>query len=228
MSVSWERRYPEIERIIGINWLNDPKNQAHPLFDIDDGWYLTNLNKYLENVQKRKRTRDQLRDQQQFWDIYYEFEIAYFLKKFGLKPELHETICGIETDIFLKQEKLVIEIKHLRIPHAVLKKAKRFDPKAKSHPIPNDVNITYLNMKRMRSYLEQKRFQNIYPHIVFYCPDIMAGRCYDLKNLIEKSQIPREVSALAIWKNQEITCYLESPFGKKLEWKSSELQNFFK
>jgi hypothetical protein len=168
-------RFQEIGRIIGVNWLNDSKNQYHPLFHISDEWYLTNLNQYLKNVQKRRSTRDQLRNSQQFWDIYYELELTYFLKKLGLNPELHEKICGIETDIYLKQEKLVVEIKHLNIPYKVKKEIKRFDPKAKSHPILTVVNTTYLNMKRMRSYFEGKHFQNLYPNIVCYCPNTMAG-----------------------------------------------------
>lgn len=160
MNNSFEQ-YPEIERIIGVKWLNNLKNQGYPLFHITDESYLTILNQYLKYVQKRKRTIVQLKDSQQFWDIYYELEIAYFLKKLGLKLELHEKICEIETDIFLKQEKIVIEIKHLKIPYKVEKETKRFYPKSKSHSIRKTVNTTYLNMKRMRSYFEQKHFQNI-------------------------------------------------------------------
>ncbi len=224
------RSYQEIERIIGVNWLNNPKNQHHPLFSIGDEWYLQNLNLYLKNFQKRRSTRDQLRNPPQFWDIYYELEVAYFLKKHGLNPKLHEKIHGKETDIFLKQENLVIEIKHLNIPYKVEKKIKRFNPKEKSHPISIAVNTTYLNMERMRSYLEEKPFQNIYPNIVCYCPNIMAGHCYDLKNLIDKeqSQIPQEVSALAIWKHNEIKCCFENPSGLNINWKSIKIKNFFK
>lgn len=48
----------------------------------------------------------------------------------------------------------------------------------------------------------------------------------DLKNLIEKekSQIPQEVSALAIWKYQEIKCCFENPCGIKIDWKSIKLK----
>lgn len=57
----------------------------------------------------------------------------------------------------------------------------------------------------------------------------MAGHCDDLKTLIEKekSQIPKGISALAIWKNQEIICCFENPCEKILDWKSIKLKKFF-
>lgn len=243
MNSSWER-YPEIKRTFGEEWLNNPKNREHPLFRIhekDKDQFLINLDKYLEDVSSRKSTSDQLKNNDQFWDVYCELEIAYCLRKLGLSLTLHEKIGGIETDIFLQQEKLVIEVKHLNPHHTVVKATIRFEPKAKFHPSPVGSNILYtderghmrsLNMEKMRDYIfEEKRFQEIYPNIVCYCTEIQAGGCLDLADFIEDmGQISKEVSALAIWNRElkEITCCLRNPYGKKLELKSSQLKEFFK
>ena len=81
----------------------------------------------------------------------------------------------------------------------------------------------------MRSYLEDKPFQDVYPNIVCFCTDVRtrAGDCDDIGDLVATSQIPIQVSALAAWKSQEITCCFKNPYGKKLEWKSRRLKEFF-
>lgn len=220
-------KYPAIKKIFGEEWLNDQKNQNHPIFGIGhEIQYLTALDKYLRYIRTKKRTRDQLRNSQQFWDVYYEFEIAYFLRKLGLDPKLHEKICGVETDIFLEKENIVVEIKHLHIPYRVEKETVHIDPNVKSHPAPKAVNMTFHNMERMQSYLESKNFQNVYPNIVCFCPDISAGDCDDLKNLLESYNITENISILAIWRHQKIHCFFENPNGKKFEWKSVKLKNF--
>lgn len=202
-----------------------PLKRNHPLVHIGhETSYLTKLEEYLKDVREKRRTRDPFRNPPQFWDAYYELEIAHFLKKLGLNPQLNETICGQETDIFLEDENLVIEIKHLHIPQQIEDHTKRARTKLKA------INTTFINMKRMLTYLQEKDCQDIYPNIVVFCPDIMAGTCDDLKNLIERheDEVSEKVSALAIWKYQEITCCLENPRGKKLEWKSNKLKKFFK
>ncbi len=135
------KRYPEIKRIFGEKWLNDPENLAHPLFQIiHETQYLTDLNNYLKDVRVSKITKD-LKNCKQFFDVSYELEIAFFLRKLGLNPELQKKICGIDTDIFLPQEKLVIEVKHLKPHKSIKEKSLRFEPKAKLHPIPEGVKI---------------------------------------------------------------------------------------
>jgi len=226
------RRYPSIKKIFGDEWLNDPINQMnHPLFRVcNEVDYLSSLNKYLDylgGIARAKPTLTQLKNKTQFFDIYYEFEIAYFLSKFGLKPKLHNKISGKQTDIFLEKENIVIEITHLHIPYIVEKKVVDFDSKVKSQPAPKGVTITFKNMEKMKSYLEEKEFQDVYPNIVCFCPEISAGNCYDLENLIEDYKVSKNVSLLAIWRHQRILCSYQNPNGKKIEWKSSKLKNFF-
>jgi hypothetical protein len=90
-------------------------------------------------------------------------------------------------------------------------------------------DLTYLNMERMRSYLHEKKFQNLYPTIVCFCTHIASGYCYDLENLVKSDiyHIPEQVCALAIWKSKSILCLCENPYGVKCEWKSDKLQKFF-
>ena len=234
MSGSWGI-YPAIQKLFGEEWLNNPKNRAsHPLFQVcDETDYLASLNKYLLSLELQnsmgftKRTKDQLKNATQFFDIYYELEIAYFLIRHELRPKLHEKIGGIETDIFLEKHKLVVEIKHLRIPNKVDSGSRRLYPKSKCHDIPEAVDLTFINMERMKSYLDKKKFQSVYPNIVCFCPDISAGNCYDVEKLIASCNVPEEVSALALWRCKKTLCLFENPCGKKLEWKSSRLKKFF-
>lgn len=111
MSTSWER-YPNIRKFLGAEWLKDEKNRTvHPLLRIrHQNTFLTNLDKYLKDVPENKSIKDQL-NPKHFYDIYYELEIAYFLRKLGLRPTLHATIGGTETDILLEQDKLVVEVR---------------------------------------------------------------------------------------------------------------------
>jgi hypothetical protein len=221
------KKYPEIERHFGEHWLNDPKSTGHPLFRIyHENQYLTDFNEYLRDVDPRKSTSDQLRNLQQFWDIYYEFEIAYFLRKLGLNPILHKKICRKIPDIFLEKEKTVIEIKHLNIPDKIEQSTMCFDPKLHVHDVPEAVNVTFINMERMLNRIE-KNFQDVYPNIVCFCPEVSAGDCSDLENLIEKHKVSEKISALAIWRRKKLVCFLENPCGKKLELESSKLQRFF-
>jgi len=45
----------------------------------------------------------------------------------------------------------------------------------------------------MKSYLENKNFQELYPNIVCFCPEISSGKCYDMENLIEHYQVSEKV-----------------------------------
>jgi hypothetical protein len=131
MDASW-KVYVGISKHFGEDWLNNTNNQTHPLFSIrHENDYLGDLDKYLKDVDTKRRTTDQLRNKEQFWNIYFELEIAYFLKQFGLKPKLHMKIQGRETDILLEEQKLVLEITHLNIPNKVKNAMGRYDPEAK-------------------------------------------------------------------------------------------------
>ena len=136
-------------------------------------------------------------------------------------------ICGVETDIFLEKENIVVEITHLHIPYRVEKESVHLDPNVKSHPTPKAVNMTFHNMEKMKSYLEEKNFQDIYPNIVCFCPEIASVKCYDLENLIKHYKVTEKVSILAIWRHQKIKCFIENLNGKKFEWKSIKLESFF-
>jgi len=201
------KKHPEIVHHFGQKWMDNPQNSGHYLFKrCDETQFLKDLNEYLKDVDVKRRTTDQLHDKEQFWNIYYEFEIAYFLRKLGLKPKLHKKIQGREIDIFLEEQKVVLEITHLNIPEKVKSKIARFDPKSKRHIISECFDLTFLNMERMKRYLDEKKFQTIYPNIVCFCPDIASGQCYDLENLVESKdyRIPEEIYALALWKFKKI------------------------
>jgi hypothetical protein len=228
-------RYHAIQKLFGEKWLNDSKNRAnHPLFshcnEID---FLSTLNEYLDFIGcVNKSVVNDIKNGKQFFDTYFELEIAYFLKKLELKPKLHEIICGEETDIFLEEQKLVIEIKHLLNPDRVESKKVRINLKSKFQGVPEAIDLTYLNMERIRDYLLKKKFQEIYPIIVCFCPDTMfALQCYDIENLLNELINPDykivEVSALAFWRHKKIECLFVNPRGKKLALESSELKKFF-
>lgn len=224
------KAYSGISKHFGEDWLNNTNNHTHSLFSIlDEKVFLEDLDKYLKDLDTKKTITDQLRNKEQFWDIYYELEIAYFLKQVGLKPKLHETIQGKEIDILLEEQNLDLEIKHLNIPNRVKDAMGRYDPETKMVIGRKVFDLTYLNMERMRSYLEEKKFQNLYPTIVCFCTHIAGGYCYDLENLVKSStyHIPEQVCALAIWKNKSILCLYENPYGQKLERKSDKFQEFF-
>ena len=104
----------------------------------------------------------------------------------------------------------------------------RYDPEKKQVVGGKDFDLTYLNMERMRSYLDVKKFQNIYPTIVCFCTHIAEGYCYDLENLVKSDtyHIPKQVCALAIWKSKSILFLCENPYGQ-LMWVSDKLQKFF-
>jgi hypothetical protein len=227
---SWEK-YPAIKNIFGAKWLDDPKNRDHPLFTLyNEINYIGTLNKYLTCIENiKKRTVSQLKNGDQLFDVYYELEIAYFLRRFGLIPELHKKISGKETDIFLEEENLVIEIAHKHIHHKIVSQVPRFIPKSKVHDIAGVVDVTAdFHMKRMQDYLEDKNeFQSVYPNVVCFCPDVLAGDCIDLEKLIENCKVTEKVGALTIWRWRKIQCFFENPCGKKLKLKTKKLESFF-
>ena len=230
VDVSWEK-YPEIKRHFGEEWLRAEYTKIHPIFRIlNEPEYLSKLNEYLMDVKENKTLRDHLRNRDtQFWDTYYELEIAYFLRKFGFKPELNEKIIGHETDILLKEQNLVIEVTHYHIPHKIESASAQFKPKSKSQEIPIAVNKTHISEKYLESYFIRKKFQNLYPNIVCFCPDMVIDLdCDDLAiEVSHPNNIPKEVSALALWHSKRILCLYDNTSGKKLQWKSSRLRDFF-
>jgi len=234
MSNQW-LKYPVIQKLFGEKWLSDLKNRTnHPLFqNYSETDYLYNLNNYLSHIRSTKESViNELKNGDQFFDTYYELEIAYFLIQHGLKTELHKIIDDVETDIYIEENKVILEIKHLRIPIKVENASVRFNPKSKQHNSPKDFDKTYMNMERMRSYLNDKKFQRVFPNIVCFCPDIASGECYDIENLLDKSinpdfEIREEISALALWKHQKIKCLFENPNGRKLMLDSCRLKKFF-
>ena len=223
--------YSGISKHFGEDWLNNINNHAHPLFSIlHEKVFLEDLDKYLKDLDTKKTITDQLRNKEQFWDIYYELEIAYFLKQVGLKPKLHETIQGKEIDILLGEQNLDLEITHLDIPYKVKEAMNHWDSKEKKVIKGKEGNdLEDVNVKKMRDYLNNKTFQNVYPVIVVFCTHIMGGDYNDLKKLTEDKSyhLPDQVRALAIWKNKSILCLYENPYGQKLEWKSDKLREFF-
>ena len=106
MMNSWER-YREIKRCFGEEWLNNSENQRHPIVEMGNEQFLGQLDNYLKDVSCNNNISNQLKNQ--FWSVYYELEIAYYLRQLGLNSKLHERICGEETDLFLQQENIVIE-----------------------------------------------------------------------------------------------------------------------
>lgn len=229
-------KYPEIKRHFGEKWLTTEHNKTHPLFGIlheNETEYLTNLDKYLQNVREKKATVGHLRASNMFWDVYFELEIAYFLRKLGFKPELNEKISDSsgkkrETDILLKEQELVIEVTHLHIPDKIESASTRLKPISKSQDIPKGVDVTHMREKHMLSYFDQRKFQNIYPIILCFCPDMM-GSCDDLANIVvsHTHDIPKEVNALALWRFRRILCLYDNPSGKEIQWKSNKLKEFF-
>lgn len=226
--------YNGIYNHFGRDWLNDTANQTHPLFRVyrEEINYFKSLDMYLKEIPTKKSITDQLHDKRQFWDVYYEFEINYFLKQFGLKPQLHNEIDGKETDILLEEQKVVLEITHLDIPYKVEEGLPHIDPTDKKTIVGKCYDISvYASAytRNMKRYLDQKRFQESYPNIVCFCTHLFSGDCRDLENLMNEKNytITEKVSALAIWKDKRILCLFENSQGRQFEWKSGELQRFF-
>lgn len=225
---SWNK-YPEIKRHLGEEWLVIEPNKIHPIFRIlHETEYLSNLDKYLKDVKVKKATVDHLQASNMFFDVYYELEIAYFLRKIGFKPELDELISDHETDILLREQELVIEVTHLHVPSKIESASTRLKPKSKIQVIPKAVDVTHLMEEHMLSYFDRRKFQIMYPIIVCFCPDIL-GSCDDLAKIIvsHTHDIPKEVNALALWRFKRILCLYDNPSGKKIQWKSSKLKQFF-
>ena len=229
--------YPEIKRHFEEKWLRKEINKIHPIFSIfDETEYLTNLDKYLKDVKKNNRTTDHLHNAyRQFWDTYYELEIAYFLRELGFSPELNlkELSDSLgkkpETDILLRDQELVIEVTHHRIPVKIQSAAVRFRPKSGSQETRKAIDIPRLGEQYLEGYFNQEKFQNEYPNIVCFCPDMLKDlNCNDLDKIISHpDKIPKEVSALALWHSKRIICFFDNPCGKKIVWKSSKLKEFF-
>lgn len=220
-------KYPEIKRYFGEKWLKTAHNKNHPIFRIiDETEYLSNLNRYLEYVKLKKATVVNLQASTMFFDVYYELEIAHFLRESGFKPELNEEISGHETDIFLREQGLVIEVTHLHIPAEIESATARFKPKSKIQDIPGAIDVTHLMEKHMLNYFSRRRFQNMFPNIVCFCPD-MIGSCDDLGNVVTENCIPIEVNALALWRFKKILCLYDIPSRARILWKSNKLREFF-
>jgi hypothetical protein len=208
------KEYSGIIKHFGEDWVNNTINHTHPLFRIlHEKVFLEDLNKYLKDLDTKKSITDQIHNKDQFWDICCELEIYSFLKQIGLKPKLHEKIEERETDILLEEQNLDLEITHLNIPNKVKDAMAHYDPEKKKVIDGKVVDLTYLNMERMRSYLDKKKFQKVYPTIVCFCTHIAGGYCYDLENLVKSDtyHIPEQVCALAIWKSKSILCLRENP-----------------
>jgi hypothetical protein len=222
-------KYPEIKRHFEEEWLRKEYNKSHPLFTIlHETEYLKGLNRYLQDVKVKKLTVDHLKASNMFWDVYYELEIAYFLRQLGFEPELNEKISGHETDILLREQELDVEVTHLHFPEKIESASTRIKPKSKTRDVPKGVKVTHLMEEHMIRYFEEREFQNIYPIIVCFCPDIM-GSCEDLTKIVANHthNIPKEISALALWKYKRIQCFYDIPCRKKLQLKSSKLKEFF-
>jgi len=231
---SWER-YREIKRCFGEEWLDNPENQMHPIIDRGNEQFLGQLDNYLKDISCNTKFSHRLKIH--FWGVYYELEIAFYLRKIGLNCKLHECVGGVETDLFLQQENIVIEVTHLSPHHSVKGKLVHFKPKAVGEGarfrwVHERRYLKVLNMERMRKYINRKSFQNVFPTIICFCTEGRKpkGDCRDLMDLIndEENPVRKEISALAAWHIPEITCCYMNPYGRKLELKSNQLKKFFK
>jgi hypothetical protein len=217
-------KYPEIKRHIGEEWLRKECNKIHPIFGhLNETVFLNNFDKYLKDIPENKSIRDDLRNGEQFYNVYYEVEIAYFLRELGVSLELHKKIGETITDLFLQKDRIVIEVCHLQPHHKVLQGAT---------PIgiaPKGVAVQLLNTKKMKDYIEKKAFQNTYPNIVCFATDLRIGEgdCDDLFDLYNNFEIRKEVYTVAMWKYQKIQCLYNNPCEKKIQLKSAKLRKFF-
>jgi hypothetical protein len=238
MDFPWEK-YPELMYHLGKEkCLRTEPSKIHPIFTLqNETEFLSSLDKYLRNVKVKKETDDNLRAPNMFFDVFYELEIAYFLRQSGFEPELNEEIPDssgnkCETDILLREQELVIEVSHLHQPYRAESASAQIKPKLKKQDTPKGINGTILktiNLGKMKDYLDKKHFQDVYPIIVCFCPDISGGNCDDLAELVcsQDYTIPKEVSALALWKYKRTQCLYNNPCSKKFRLKSSNLKDFF-
>ena len=93
-------------------------------------------------------------------------EIAYFLRQLGFEPALNEKISGHETDILLREQELVVEVTHLRLPEKIESASIRVKPKSRAQDVPKGVDATHLMERHMVRYFEERKFR-IYIQLLF-------------------------------------------------------------